>query len=224
MKPHPTAIGLQRGLSIVEMLVGIAIGLFIVAGTTKLFVESVVGNRRLMLQARVNQDLRAAADLVARDLRRAGYWQASTSGASWPAAANPYRAVTPIGNAGASIATFAYSRNNENNVRDVGDEAGFQLSSGVLRMRNGSTAWQELTDPTVVAITEFTVTPVITSVSLGPYCTPTCSAGAAGCPAVNVRRYDIVIKGRSVSDASVVRQLNESIRVRNDELSSASCP
>ena len=224
MRQRPATIVRQRGMSIAELLIGTAIGLFLVAGAAKLFGDHVVNNRRLILQARVNQDLRAAADLVARDLRRAGYWQTASSGATWPAQSNPYRAVTPIGAASASTATFSYSRNTENNIRDASDEAGFQLSSGVLRMRSGSTAWQELTDAATLTVTEFSVTPVITAVSLGHYCTPTCNAGAPGCPVVNVRRYDIVIKGRSVSDASVIRQLNESVRVRNDEVPAPSCP
>ena len=65
----------QRGLSIVELLIGLAIGLFIVGGAIKLFVDNLTNNRRLLLETRVNQDLRAAADLIARDLRRAGYWR-----------------------------------------------------------------------------------------------------------------------------------------------------
>jgi len=31
-------------------------------------------NRRLLLEAQMQQDMRTAADLISRDLRRAGYW------------------------------------------------------------------------------------------------------------------------------------------------------
>ena len=70
----------QRGMSIIEMLVGVVVGLLVVAGASKLMIDSFGENRRLLLETRVNQDLRAAADLIARDIRRAGYWANAGSG------------------------------------------------------------------------------------------------------------------------------------------------
>ena len=64
----------ERGLSIIEMMVGIVVGLIVVTGIAKLFADYVSGTKRQMLETRVNQELRTAADLVARDVRRAGYW------------------------------------------------------------------------------------------------------------------------------------------------------
>ena len=70
----------MAGVSLVELMVGIAIGLIIVAGGLALLANFTGENRRLLLETRLNQDLRAAMDVVTRDLRRAGYWQASTGG------------------------------------------------------------------------------------------------------------------------------------------------
>ena len=92
----------SRGLSLVEMMVGIAVGLFIVAGASLVTVNQISDNRRLTLETQVQQDLRAAADLVARDLRRAGYWgKAQTS--MWyeggpNVVGNPYTAAAPDAN------------------------------------------------------------------------------------------------------------------------------
>ena len=104
----------QRGLSIVELLVGVAVGLFIVAGSTKLFVDYLSNNRGLLLETRINQDLRAAADLVARDLRRASYWRNAEAGLSStlgvPAVDNPYKAVNYDG--GSGVLTYSYAKDN----------------------------------------------------------------------------------------------------------------
>ena len=70
----------QNGFSLVELLIGILIGLFIVGGAFSLFLSNLDSSRRLLLEARLNQDLRAAADLVTRDLRRAGYWTSAVQG------------------------------------------------------------------------------------------------------------------------------------------------
>ena len=78
MQSHPQR---QAGLSLVELLVGATIGLFLVGGAAKLFIDSIGDTRRMIIETRVNQDLRAAADLMARDLRRAGYWQGALAGA-----------------------------------------------------------------------------------------------------------------------------------------------
>jgi len=77
--------GTQGGLSMVELMVGVAVGLFVVAGATVAVSNQLGDNRRLMLETQIQQDLRATADLIAKDLRRAGYWGAAEAGV-WHAA------------------------------------------------------------------------------------------------------------------------------------------
>ena len=72
--------GRQRGLSLVEMMVGLTVGLFITGAALLAAVNATGENRRLMLEARLLQDLRATMDLVTRSLRRAGYWGNAQAG------------------------------------------------------------------------------------------------------------------------------------------------
>ena len=88
-------------MSIVELLVGLAIGLFIVATGLTLLTGNLRENRSLLLEARLMQDLRTAADLVSRDLRRAGYWGAAVDGV-WSDGAS---SVPPIAVMNRPIAT-----------------------------------------------------------------------------------------------------------------------
>lgn len=208
----------HRGFSVVELLVGVAIGLFIIGGAVKLFVDALQGNRRLLLETRINQELRAAADIVARDLRRSGYWTQSITGVVWPAATNPYNAVAVSVANSASQAVYTY---------DGGGITGFRVgSSGALQAQVGGN-WQDLTDTNLVRVptngTGFSITPDIQPISLGGNCTPACALGSPGCPVLNVRRYTIRLRGTSV-DGSVVRQIEESVRLRNDEIANPSCP
>ena len=62
----------QRGLSLVELMVGIAVGLFVVAGAVMVVTTQLGDNRRLLLDAQLQQDLRATLDIVTREVRRAG--------------------------------------------------------------------------------------------------------------------------------------------------------
>jgi prepilin peptidase dependent protein B len=226
-RPHS-----QRGLSIIELMVGVAIGLFIIGGAVKLFVDMFGNNRRLLIETRVNQDLRAAADIVARDLRRAGYWQNAASGVGRlindP---NPYSPATISAN---SVA-YTYDRG-------VGaSAAGFSLASNALYMTVGA-ASQPVTDPATVRITRFEITNSASAsqwFDLAQNCPCTaiaassatggCTAaemlalaeGSASRPQIGVRWVDIIIEGESPTLPGVRRQVRESVRLRNDELRGA---
>ena len=59
-----------RGLSLVELMVGIAVGMFVVAAAATLVATQLTENRGLQLELQVQQDLRATADIITRELRR----------------------------------------------------------------------------------------------------------------------------------------------------------
>jgi prepilin peptidase dependent protein B len=203
----------QAGFTLVELLIGITLSLFLAAGATKFFVDYLHSNRLMLAETRLNQDLRAVMDTVARDLRRAGYWSQAVKASQWPPAANPYQAVTPTAGATASVVTHDY---------DATGYTGFRISNAVLEAE--SRVWQEFTDPQSVRITAFSVTSQPQEVSLGSYCTPACTLGEPGCPSLIVRRFLIRIEAQSTADAGIVRRMEESVRVRNDEVTRPTCP
>lgn len=63
----------QQGLGLVELMVGITIGLIVAAGASLIAVNQINEHRRLMLETQVQQDLRVTADLLQQDMRRAGF-------------------------------------------------------------------------------------------------------------------------------------------------------
>ena len=95
------------GLSMIELLVGTAIGLIVAAAAAAVVLANVRENRQLQVEARLMQELRSTAGMVARDLRRAGYWSASASGVRGDAASapllNPHRALSPQGAASDAV-------------------------------------------------------------------------------------------------------------------------
>ena len=215
----------QTGLSMVELMVGVAIGLFVVAGATLAVSNQLGDNRRLMLETQIQQDLRAAADVIARDVRRSGYWASAQDGV-WNASAvavtsNPYTALTPASGV-ASEVHFGYSRGAvENNVLDVNDEAGFRLVNGAIQMRTGG-QWQALTDSTTLKVTVFNVT--LNSQDVALSCFNPCPLGAVACPPTqSVREIKVEITGNAVFDPSVVRSATSNVRLRNDVIN-GTCP
>ena len=61
----------QHGLTLVELLVGMVIGLLLTAIALVAMTQHLRENHRLLVEARLAQDLQALVDLVSRDLRRA---------------------------------------------------------------------------------------------------------------------------------------------------------
>lgn len=220
---HPPT---QRGLSIVELLVGITIALLIAAAGVTAFAGNLRENRQLLLEARLMQDLRTAADLVSRDLRRAGYWGAADAGV-WAAGAsgiatNPYDALTPAG-ATSDAVSFRYSRDaTENHSVDSNEQFGFRLRNGAIEIQLGAGNWQALTDAGTLTITAFGVTPTVQELSLEGFCATACPAGSSTCPPrQQLRSVALLITGRLVADAVVTRSVRSQVRLRNDAVTGA---
>lgn len=218
----------QCGLSLAELLVGVAIGLFIMSGTVSLFVTNLGNTRRLMIEARVNQDMRTAAELITRDLRRAGYWANSingtiANGSNSITTSNPYISVAT----GSPEITYSFTRD-ANDTLNTNEQFGFRLNSGVIEMKTDAATWQAITNPNVVTISAFTVTPTVTALPTGNICQKTCLAGAVSpegtnCPTLTVRQYDLLLRGSATGNSTVTRELKSSVRVRNDQFAGA-CP
>ena len=220
------AAGRQRGLSIVELLVGVAVGLVVVAAATMMVSTQLADNRRLLLETQLQQDLRATADLVSRDLRRAGFWwnaqRRTVAGAAAAAGPldNPYTAVLPADKGEvAQAVTYQYAHPNkvDDNLINDDERLGYRLSNGVIQTQLGAGNWQALTDAGALKITQFDITADTQDVPLA--CHLACSPGGTVCPPVQtVRSYTIDIAGEAVSDAAVKRSVRSHVRLRNDTI------
>ena len=203
----------QGGLSLVEMMVGVAVGLIIVAAASLMVSAQLGDNRSLRLEMQLQQDMRATVDIITRELRRAGFWGAAQNGAWYeggPAVlVNAYAPMSPASGP-ATQADFRY-------MRRPGDEGpfGFKLESGAIKSYMG-TAWQELTDSRIMLVTAFSITsesPQTFQLS----CPRLCADGTQDCwPSQTMRNLRVDITAQSRSDASVQRTLSARARVRND--------
>lgn len=223
----------SRGLSVVELMVGLAVGMFIAAAALLSAVNLTESNRRVLLEARLNQDLRATMDMVTRHLRRAGYWGNAQAGARDGAGAAVSYATT--GYAEVSPADAAASAVTLRIAQDADDSAGsdeafeFRIATdargtGRLQVRlAGAASHQDLTDPAITDVTDFSVEPQGAQ-ALTLSCPGACGSGALpACPTLQVRRYRVTLSARASFDPAVQRTLQATVRLRNDALSGA-CP
>jgi len=217
----------QHGLSLVELLIGTALGLLLVAGGITVLLIQLRDNRALVEHSRLMHDLRSASELIGRDLRRAGHWGDAGAGV-WtreaPAtsvASNPYAAVEST----AATVTLRYSLDStENQQVDSHEQFGFRLRSGALEMRVGGASWQSMTDVNTMKLTALEFAPREDTLDLGALCSAPCAAGDTRCPPRQTLRSVIVtITAQSATDARTVRTARTSVRLRNDEITGR-CP
>ena len=201
----------QRGMSIVEMMVGIAIGLFIVAGSSLVVSTQLGENRKLLLEAQLQQDLRAAADIIARELRRASFMADAYRTVWFPATPRIWENIYPDIAVASTIVDFSYQRGPGQH-----GPYGFRLSGGVIQTRLADAGWQELTDSRAVQVTQFNITPNVISTIVLP-CPKACPDGTADCwPKLVQREFKVEIRANAVGDANIVRKHTSVVRVRND--------
>lgn len=231
-----------RGLSLVELMVGIAVSLFVVAAATLLTSTQLSDNRRLLLETQLQQDLRATADIITRDLRRVGYWHEAVKGLpneqnGGKVAPSPYAAIA-ITSSNSSVVQYRYRRPQPGG--SYSEAFGFRLTAdGVLQscQSDGSEAsgfcasgWQDLTDRNVMRVTEFRIAVERPGAGVSGNdealvipCPQACADGTASCwPKVSVREFTVHIEAESRNPPVVQRSLDTSVRVRNErvELSS----
>lgn len=220
--------GRCRGVSLVELLIGLALGLFIVAAGLGLLASHLHESRALVLEARLMQDLRNTSDFITRELRRAGHWGEAGAGL-WRAGhtprPNPYQALEP---GAEDRVQLTYSRDaTENHLVDPQEVVGFRLRNQVVELQLGAGNWQALTDPATLQVAQLRLTPVQQALSLPGLCERPCgAAGAAGLacpPRLLVRLYELELAGHAPLDPRIQRSLQTRVRVRNDAVEGA-CP
>ena len=212
----------RLGLSIVELMVGITIGLFILAGASMVLTTQLGDNRRLLLEVQVQQDLRSAADIISRELRGAGYWSNATNQVWQSTLTNPYSADPLVATSNNSSLVYYKSLENpgfDNNLIDNNEYGGFRLNSntGTIDMQLGNGNWQPLTDPAVLIVRQFTLVPNTVGVDVPP------SVPGGAILKLCVRDVTMTIVVRAAHDAAVQRSISNRIRLRNDVVK-ASCP
>ncbi len=149
----------QKGFTLVELMVALAIGATILAAAVGIYVTTVINSGSVIASSRLNQELTTMMDVMVRDIRRAGY--SGESSVVESPTSNSFQQVDVTALAiRASIASptadvargtdgtcilYAYDSDpvgdaNEG-VLNATDMFGFRLNNGVVQMRQqGDTA------------------------------------------------------------------------------------
>jgi len=231
----------QKGASLVELMVGMAIGLIIVAAAASVYITTVRGGADTLRSAKLNSELRGTMDIMVAEIRRAGYiwFDANTNLSS-----NPFMQTnTNLTLLGSDCILFAYDADG-NSVANTSDQFGFKKNGSKVSMRLGGTApstsagcsvvndsWESITDDSsiIVDTLNFAVTYQCLNAQTGAAsANQRCAAGNAIYDAANaaavksdlveIRNVTISLVGHHKDDTLTRMSLSQSVRVRNDRI------
>jgi len=234
---NTAALNGQRGVGLVELLIGLVIGLLIMAGAITLFAKISFSGLENTRRVQLNEQLRSTLNLMHKDIQRAGYVNA-TDGATAVNSANvdtvqmALFGVIAIGNAAGEVANsciiYSYDFNGDN-IQDPEEIFGFRLSG--TRVQRDTTAafcagtaaddgWQAFTDDAVVvqALTFSDVDSTSYEVSRDGNGDGACDSGET---CLTRRKIDVLITGYVAQEdpadnSTLVVSLSDEIKVKND--------
>ena len=218
---------LQAGFSLMEALVAMSISLVVTAAMVALMANSLGNTSRIVNMTKLTDDMRTTMQMLTRDVRRTSY-NANAMLCYGNQDCFTDGSVTLPGdvtiNANRDCFTFLLDRDNDGNSTD--DPAGgFRRVTpggiGAIEMWTGNNApsctstnskWVRITNPDSMDITAFNVDNSLS------YTEEIYNDGAGTVISQRVRKLRFSISGQLVTDASIARQMEDIISVRNDLL------
>lgn len=224
------------GMTLLEVLVGLAIGLFVAAAATALLRQFLFDNRQLLLRMRLEQQMQAVADVAVHELRRAGHWEKAQLGVADNfslASPNPYAALGDVQPQRPSDGLrFSWSGGGaEADPSGVSqaEATGLRLVEGQVKHLKGGN-WQPLTDAALMTVTAFEVTLEQRALDLERHCERprpqgSCATGAGRiCPPRLLQRsLDVRLEAFATREPTLTHALSTRAQLRNDVVE-GECP
>lgn len=210
----------QVGLSLIEIMISLTLGIIVLAGVTSVFTGNLATQSTISARAQIEQDVRAAMEYMARDIRRSGYYSGNQS-----TTVNPFQAELAVGNPSSCI-LYAYDTKKDGQITDD-DKLGFRLSSNALQLRRKAAncdaphSWENLTDVNTIIVKKlkFTINTV--------FCTDVtaelhvdCKGSVQKTNEVHVHTYDVKIEltAQLKADPSMSISSEQTVRIKNESV------
>lgn len=215
-------ISLTFGFTLIEMLIALVLNIIVLTALVAIFIANLQHYRNSINNNRLQQTLQSAMDMMANDIRRAGYWANASNDLDLNQNNNPFMASgtdVNVGNTNTCI-LFTYDHDKNGSLPSIStsyddERYGYRLNNQVLQTRPwgasfncgaAANAWENITDSTVVVITNLTFTLNTQTLTTGP--------GSAG---IILRSVDISLTGQLAGDSTVTKTITQHVRIRNDK-------
>jgi prepilin peptidase dependent protein B len=212
----------QAGFTLVELMIALVINSLLMSGLIAIFVANLNHYNRVINTNRLNQQLESTLQIMANDIRRAGYWANAYTDIGTHQNNNPFMAsgIDVTVNGSNNCILFAYDHDSNGTLPSINasnddERYGYRLNGQAVQARPPGAAydcnatassWENVTDTNIVTITALTFTLTQKNVTTGP-----------GTKGITMRSVDITMTGQLKSDATITNTLTQHIRLRNDK-------
>ena len=145
----------QRGETLIGLLVGLSVGLVVLAAGSAMLANHLRGHRMALQDSHLHHDLRSAMDWMSRELRKAQYTANAWQSRAPSVCDDPFCEGWQDFSIEGDWIDFSYDRDH-NGQKDDDECMGFRLSGTTLHARrscSGSGDWQAITDSANLEIT-----------------------------------------------------------------------
>jgi len=220
----------QAGLTLIEMMIAMVLGLFVTAVIITVFSTNVRSSTENIKMIRLNQELRGVMTMMVDEIKRAGY-SADPTNSDFMDDFNVFPTAPPH-----TCLRYSYDENRDG-IRDANERFGFKLEDDTVKWTTsggdpntapicGVGVWTELTDPNLAFITTLDSAPASDFKIIGS--ANSVGGGVSGITALTtttgISVYDVTITLTGITDLphsspanDPRRTIIETIRIRNDD-------
>lgn len=211
------------GFTLAELMIALVLNAIIFTALIAIFMANINHYNASLSANRFNQQLQAIMELMASDIRRAGYWANANGDIGTNQNNNPFmNSVTGtdiVTGASNTCILFTYDHASTGVLPAVSsasddDRYGYQLINQTIQTRPwgaaftcpaAASAWENVLDPSIV-VTNLTFTLNTQTITTGP-----ASQG------IILRSVDISLTAYLASNSTVTKTLTQHVRIRNDK-------
>ncbi len=198
----------QKGLSIVELMITITLGLLLMAALTAVFSNTLGVNSRSLKLSQLHEEATAVMDLMIGELRRTGYRGDAAELVFDPANASTNFNNTIVvsqfsGEEANSCILFSYDEDADGIHDGAPENFGFRLRDNQIQRRQASAGcdgggWQNVTTTAMVLVNDLDFTLTEQMIDL-----------------VNEQRVTVVMEVAMPSDTAITRTMTSEVVIRN---------
>lgn len=202
----------QRGLTLIELMIGMVIGLIVSGIALNLYLSTLNISTQTANTVRLNQEMRLIMDMMVSDIRRAGYGDTPDGvSVAYSSIVSGGVPISIFKDGGEDCLVISYNADSDADI----ELFAYKLASGTVRLSELSAT---STSTASVNCSSFSVWENLSSTDISAFSALsfTSNAASSGWASTLPKVITVSLSASSAQDSKIFRQLIETVRVRNE--------
>lgn len=204
----------QRGLTLIELMIGMVIGLIVSGIALNLYLSTLNISTQTANTVRLNQEIRLIMDMMVTDIRRAGYGETPDGvSVAYSSIVSGGVPISIFDDGGEDCLVISYNADSDSDIELFAYKRD-SASKSVLLSQSSAVS----TSTASVNCSSFSAWENLSSTDISVFSTLSFSSNAAssGWSSTVPKVITVSMSASSAQDSKIFRQLTEVVRVRNE--------